>query len=92
MHFSHLGGNIKSTLVPWLKGDGRSVSFSTQTIPSNMIPQGVGYPNGAMMTTIPYGYGPVQYQLPGARSFIQANISHSPRRHPSHHCAPRAES
>jgi hypothetical protein len=79
MHFSHLGGSIKSTLVPWLRGDGRSISFSDQTIPSNTIPQGVGYPNGAMMTIIPYGHGPVQYQLPrGTCSFVQANITATP--------------
>jgi hypothetical protein len=78
MHFSHLGENIKSTLVPWLRGDGRSVSFSGQTIPSNTIPHGMGYPNGAMMTIIPYGYEPIQYQFPGTCSFVLANITATP--------------
>jgi hypothetical protein len=72
MHFKYLGPDIKSTLIPWLNGDGRAVNFTPRTIPSSTIPQGVGYPNGRVMSSMPYGFNGFGYQQPSMHPFCSS--------------------
>ena len=74
MHFNHMGPSIKSSLIPWLHGDGRAVQFTPRTLPqSGGIPEEVGYPFGAVTSTIPFGLGVLGYQPLGTQSFVLAN-------------------
>ena len=79
MHFNHMGPNIKSTLIPWLHGDGRTVQFTPSTLPQSCgIPQGLGYPHGAVTSITPFGFGVSGYQQLGTRSFVLANRTVAP--------------